>query len=450
MANILLITLCDEFNLGARQLVALLRREGHDARLLCLKRYAKRTLAPDETPDPEWQVELLPGGQRSVLCYPFPITARESELFADLLLRLNPQLVGLSVYYSPQVKRAVEATRFVRAQLPTVPIVWGGPHATLDPEGALRECDLVVAGEGETAVSAIAASLDAGSDWREAPSVVFRGNGGLIRTPPAPLVTDLDSLPFACDDAQGVYYIDDDALAEGTPFSGSDLHRTHKLMTSRGCPFSCSYCMLSYQKEVVPASARLRLRSVPHVIAELEREKARRGTFYLEIEDDIFTLDAARMAEFFALYRERIATPFWCYTHPRFANDQTLGLLRDNGAEFVVMGIESGSDRIANEVFHRRTTGAQVREAARAISRSGLRAFYDLISNNPFEEEEDRIATFHLLRSLPRPLRATTRGAQFLPRRPHRTPARRTRSSAQGRFPDVPFLERAVPSRLGN
>ena len=90
MARILLITLYDEFCLGARQLVANLRQAGHEAYLLCLKQYGKKALAPGESPSPEWQVEVLANGARSVLCYPYPITAREEELLGLVQDALPP------------------------------------------------------------------------------------------------------------------------------------------------------------------------------------------------------------------------------------------------------------------------------------------------------------------------------------------------------------------------
>jgi radical SAM superfamily enzyme YgiQ (UPF0313 family) len=109
------------------------------------------------------------------------------------------------------------------------------------------------------------------------------------------------------------------------------------------------------------------------------------------------------MEEFFASYTPRVGMPFWCYTHPRYAQDDMLKLLAENSAQYVVMGIESGSDRVANEVFNRKTDNEKVIKAAHRIVKHGLRAYYDIISNNPFETEQDRIEMLHLVRSLPKP-----------------------------------------------
>lgn len=414
MARILFITMYDEYSLGVRQLVSNLRNAGHQADMLCLKQYSKRVLEADEEARPEWQTELLPNGLRSVLCFPFEITECERALVTDLLQRLRPDAVGIAAY-SPQVERCTEVTALVRQALPGRPVIWGGPHATLDPVASSEHCDFVMMGECDYAIIELAETLDRGGDPGQVSNVCHRRCGTLVRNPIGPVPQDLDELPFTYHGREGVYYCDNDTLTEGAPFPTSDLWRTHKIMTSRGCPYACTYCMLSFQKEVMPDSTKLRYRSIRHVCDELAQVLADRGNYFLEIEDDIFTLRPERMEDFFDEYRARVDMPFWCYTHPQYARDSMLRLLRDNNAQFVVMGIESGSNTVANDVFNRKVNMQVVVEAAQRIRDNGLRAFYDLISNNPFETEDDRIETFHLVRSLPKPFELQLVELNFYP-----------------------------------
>jgi anaerobic magnesium-protoporphyrin IX monomethyl ester cyclase len=414
MARILFVTLYDEYCLGVRQLMACLRQAGHGADLLCLKQYRKKVITDGSEPNPEWQVELMPSGLKSVLCFPFEITGRERQLVTELLQRLKPDAVGFSVY-SPQIMRTLEATGIVRSALPGVPVLWGGPHATLDPAGSAQHCDFVMMGECDYSIIQFAEALDNGGDLRQIPNVCHLEDGTLVRNPIGPVPQNLDDLPFTYHGREGVYYCDDDKLEEGVPFATSDLWKTHKIMTSRGCPYACTYCMLSYQKEVMPDSTKLRYRSITHVINELAQALRDRGNYFLEIEDDIFTLRPERMEDFFEEYRRRVNMPFWCYTHPQYARDSMLTLLRENNAQFVVMGIESGSDNVANKVFNRKVNMTVVLEAAQRIKANGLRAYYDLISNNPFEAEEDRVETFHLIRRLPKPFELQLVELNFYP-----------------------------------
>jgi radical SAM superfamily enzyme YgiQ (UPF0313 family) len=402
MARFLLITLYNEFNLGVRQLVSELRSEGHEAYLLCLKQYRKKDLAPDEEWYPDWQTELTPDGGRRVLSYPYPLSEREIELLRQLLLRIRPHYVGLSVY-SAFVPQARQVTAIVRQTAPDAIVGWGGPHVTLDPAGSSEMCDVAFVGECDVPLIEFARALDRGGDWRQTPNIAWREHGKLHRQPVGPVVKDLDSLPFTFFGAEGAFYLEDDELVEGRHFPSSELNTSFKIMTTRGCPYVCTFCMLSFQKEVMPDTTRLRFRSIDHCMRELEEARARMGHFFMEIEDDIFTIRPDRMREFFDQYARRIRMPFWCYTHPNYARPEMLQILKENNVEFIIMGIQTGSDRIATEVFDRRVTNATVLQAAHNIRESGLRVFYDIISNNPFETEADRMETFHLLRQIPKP-----------------------------------------------
>ncbi len=402
MARILLITLYNEFNLGVRQLISELREEGHEAYLLCLKQYRKKDLAPEEEWYPDWQTELTPDGGRRVLSYPYPLSPCEIQLFRDLLHKIRPHYVGLSVY-SAFVPQAQQVTAIIKETVPEAMVGWGGPHVTLDPAGSAEMCDVAFVGECDVPMVEFAKALDGGRDWRETPNIAWIEQGKLHRQPISPVVRDLDSLPFTFFGQEGAYYLEDDELVEGRPFPSSELNTSFKIMTTRGCPYVCTFCMLSFQKEVMPDTTRLRFRSIDHCMRELEEAKARMGHFFMEIEDDIFTIKPERMREFFEQYSKRIRMPFWCYTHPNYARPEMLQILKENHVEFIIMGIQTGSDRIATEVFDRRVTNATVLKAAQAIHESGIRVFYDIISNNPFETEEDRVETFQLLRQIPKP-----------------------------------------------
>lgn len=402
MARILLITLYNEFNLGVRQLVSELREDGHEAYLLCLKQYRKKDLLPDEPWYPDWQTELTPSGGRCVLSYPYPLSEAEVSLLRALVTRLRPHFVGLSVY-SAFVPQAQQVTGIVREVAPEAIIGWGGPHVTLDPTGSSEFCDVAFVGECDLPMVEFARALDQRDDWRRTPNIVWREQGKIHRQSVSPVVKDLDSLPFTFFGSEGAFYLEDDELVEGRPFPSSELNSSFKIMTTRGCPYACTFCMLSFQKEVMPDTSRLRFRSIDHCMRELEEAKARMGHFFMEIEDDIFTVKPDRMRAFFEQYSKRIRMPFWCYTHPNYARPEMLQILKDNNVEFIIMGIQTGSDRIATEVFDRRVTNATVLQAAHNIHKAGIRVFYDIISNNPFETEEDRVETFQLLRQIPKP-----------------------------------------------
>ena len=123
---------------------------------------------------------------------------------------------------------------------------------------------------------------------------------------------------------------------------------------------------------------------------------------FVNFQDDVFTFDREWVAEFARSYKKHIGLPFWCYTHALHTDMRTLELLRDAGLQRVTLGIQSGSQRILKEIFNRPVPNRKVIESARTLERIGLEYNFDLITNTPFESEQDCIDTLELLLSLPR------------------------------------------------
>jgi radical SAM superfamily enzyme YgiQ (UPF0313 family) len=159
-------------------------------------------------------------------------------------------------------------------------------------------------------------------------------------------------------------------------------------------------------KKVYGSKYTIRERSVSNVIEELKLEKKRRGHYYLEILDNVFTLKPKRLDRFIEAYHKEIDLPFWCYSHPQCASESVIEPLSRYGhLGFIVMGIQSASENVGEKIFHRKHSADQVVEAARVLNKYNVRAFYDLITNVPGETEDDCRQNLNLLRRLPKPFR---------------------------------------------
>ena len=190
-----------------------------------------------------------------------PPADRTWENLQRELIAFAPDLVGLSVY-TASVSSAMRLGRQAH-ELLRVPIVVGGPHATLNPDkmAAHEFVNTVVTGDGEDVLPQIA-SDPAGFAGR----VV---QGGQI---------DVNAVP----------------RADFTGFFRGDQIRTYPLMTSRGCPFNCSFCTVH-----TVTSRRWRRRSLDAVFSELDAARAEFPQLQrIEIHDDCPTTDVARFKTF--------------------------------------------------------------------------------------------------------------------------------------------------------
>ena len=156
----------------------------------------------------------------------FTIKSAPSEI-VDAIASERPDLVGFSVYlWNVDIVKTVAAA--LRARCRTT-IVAGGPEITHDAASGLRDgtYDFIVRGEGERAFASLCEALSTGSDWRGIPNLAWKDEAGVRMNPIMP-IADLGSLPSPYRSVDG-----DDSLP----------HRIQYLEWSRGCPFSCAYCL---------------------------------------------------------------------------------------------------------------------------------------------------------------------------------------------------------------
>lgn len=405
MARIAFITLYDEFAHGTRILVANLKKHGHFACMICFKSYSQEPLSNVKELYDGMHIQVLPCTGDNINAYSYPPLPKEDQILLDLLRRLKPDLVGIPLTYV-QKMAARRLTALIKKEL-GISIMWGGAHPTTAPDECIQYADYVCRGEAEDALLDVARQIDAGEPFTDVKNIWTRlPDGEVIKNVERPMTDDLDSLPFPDYSKESIFFIDEGELRWGVPFPKSDLNTNYLVMTTRGCPYACTYCYQSYLKTLYKGKKFVRERSLDNVLEELRQTKKRMGHFYLEILDNIFTLKESRVEEFCRRYYEEINEPFWCYTHPRCCKENVIRhLAASPNFEYMIMGIESVSNHIGIDVFHRKQTPDEIVEAAKVLNKYKINVNYDFITNVPGETEEDCRQNLDLLRRFPKPFR---------------------------------------------
>jgi anaerobic magnesium-protoporphyrin IX monomethyl ester cyclase len=407
MARIALIKPFTGLNLGVSQLSAELQRKGHDSKVIYFKDYV---VAPVERAGEMYRSEYAgtvvgPRGRELIWnCYR-PVTQREHELLLAELSDFRPDMVGLSLT-SAGFDVAGEITRLVQERL-QVPVIWGGTGPTLEPERCLQWADLVCINEGEQVICELAARLDEGEHLGDIPGIWERRESEIQRTANRPLL-DLESIAIPDFEPSRTVHIENDTVTRNV--LPHNLGSQYVIMTSRGCPFSCSFCIESVYQDKFGKKGSLRRRSVEVVIEELkfavEKHEIQSVMFY----DDVFTTHRRWLEEFAPRYDKEVGLPFWCYTYPTTTRVEDIRLLAEAGCTSMTMGIQSGSERILKDYFNRPTPLAQARTAMKVVLDAGIQCFFDLITNVEFEVEEDLRSTFEFLMSLPKGVKCVSFG----------------------------------------
>jgi radical SAM superfamily enzyme YgiQ (UPF0313 family) len=215
-------------------------------------------------------------------------------------------------------------------------------------------------------------------------------------------IGDIDKIAFPdFDEARAVYINDDRRVRNVYPHH---LGRQYHIMTQRGCPYSCSFCIESEYQEMFGKKDSLRRRSVDLVIAELVQAKRKHDVEAVMFYDDVFTVNRRWLREFAPRYKAEVGLPFWCYTYPRTTRPEDMRLLKDAGLSSVTIGIQSGSESVLR-AYDRPVERKTAIEAARAIVDCGLAGFFDLITMSEFETEETCRETFDFLLDFPRDMK---------------------------------------------
>jgi len=399
MARVAFIKLFTGLNLGVSQLAGELQRAGHDTRIIYFKDYV---VLPEGGALGSLQADLTGvwvaarARRMNINCYR-PISEREYGLLFDVLAEFRPDLIGFSLTSVP-FKECAAVTRRVKERF-SVPVIWGGSGPSLEPERALEHADLVCVGEGENLIVELAAALDAGSDYSGVKGLCFTRNGEVVRNPPGPL-PEFEQIAIPDFEEARTLHINDDRLRRDV--YPPNLGRQYCIMTQRGCPYSCSFCIESVYQEQYGHS--VRRRSVDVVIEELLLAKHKHGVQAVVFYDDVFTTHPKWLREFAPRYKAEIGLPFWCYTYPRTTRKEDILMLKDAGLAAITIGIQSGSMSVLKE-YNRPIPAEMSIRAAQDLVDCGVDAFFDLITESEFESEETCRETFEFLLAFPRAMK---------------------------------------------
>ena len=283
------------------------------------------------------------------------------------ILALEPDYVGLSAT-TISVNNAARIAEQIKRLAPGVITILGGAHVSAIPERTLEafpSIDYGVVGEGEVSLFELLDRIERNVSVADVPGLAFRpsGNDGAIKANPrAPYIDDLDALPMPAWDLLPSFPHTFQPSLFGYPRSP-----VATLITSRGCPFSCTFCDRS------TSGRKGRMHSVESVVA-LCRELVNRGTRHIMFLDDLFTVRKDRVVDICHAFLEEGFDFTWsCNSHPNLLDLDTMRLMKRAGCWQIAYGIESGSQRVLN-VVKREVRLPKMHETLRMTREAGIRA----------------------------------------------------------------------------
>jgi radical SAM superfamily enzyme YgiQ (UPF0313 family) len=304
----------------------------------------------------------------------------DSRLSAETIVERHGlasfDVVGLS-YYNQNARTAYRMSEAIKARNPRCVIVVGGPHATAAHATLLPRqpaLDVVVRNEGEETFLETITAIGSGAALDGIAGVTFRSNGGIRSEHDRDRLDDLDSLPAPVFDFER--HGDERPLRYFDRTSGA-LKPAVALVTSRSCPYSCSFCA------IILIGRQWRKASAAKVVSDLHEIETQGKTefghvYFMDANFFVSAPRALEVAEALHRYRPGITFSFSTRVNQLIKGKRLLPELKRLGLRAVELGIESGSAAALGR-FAKDTSPEQNDEAVRLLECNGLQLFLDFI-----------------------------------------------------------------------
>ena len=266
----------------------------------------------------------------------------------SVICEFNPKMVVIDTS-TPSIYNDIDVASKIKKEIPECFIVMVGPHVSACPEDTLQKgacIDAIAMREYDGTLVNIASKLDNVSNIKEMlcgiKGIAFRDINGEIKiNEECDYITDLDEIPFV----SSVYK---KHLKIENYFYSHSRYPIISLVTGRGCPHKCTYCVLPQTFH----GHTFRKRSIPNVVSEFQYIAANFPEVKeIMLEDDTITADKQRCKEFaISLIKAKATTIPWSANARAELDLETLRLMRKAGCRLLCVGFESGNQQILNNI----------------------------------------------------------------------------------------------------
>ena len=263
---------------------------------------------------------------------------------------------------------------FLKDKMPDTRFVAIGYYPSIFPKEVLdnSKIDAVIMGEPEMTFSCLCERLSANSGLDGVDGLAFRQGPHVVTNKARGRIEDLDSLPFPSRNL-----INNDLYSE--PFLGRPFTT---ILASRGCPYTCAYCVRTYGNKLV-------CRSAENILVEIREVVCRFGIRNFRFLDDTFTVRKKRVIQICeSMLKEGIKANWTALSRIDTLDRDTLEIMKKAGCRRLYVGIESGSQKVL-DYYKKGYKADQIIENIDLINSSGIKTAGFFMVGAPVETEED-------------------------------------------------------------
>jgi anaerobic magnesium-protoporphyrin IX monomethyl ester cyclase len=312
----------------------------------------------------------------------------------------DPDVIGISGLANYFLDACCELSKEIKSKFPKKFLCLGGPDPTADFESYYRKVpsiDCIFLAEGELSIKVFAEHLLNGTDWRTTKGIVYKNEEGkFIKTPseqkiPAEemdqYLPDYSQVDFDC-----YFRLNSMGYQSRISYHHPNVHKAIDIITSRGCPFMCSFCSIHLN-----FGRPFRSNSVEFVLNHMEELIEKHGIRHFHFEDDHISFDEKRFKSILRGIIQKGWKIVWDTPNGIRADtvDEELAELAvQSGCAFFIFGVESGSQRILDQVVNKSLKLDKVVNAAKVCNEAGIDTLAYYIIGFPGETKEEILQTY--------------------------------------------------------
>jgi radical SAM superfamily enzyme YgiQ (UPF0313 family) len=312
------------------------------------------------------------------------------EKIKEEIQQRKPDIVGIANPFTSQVNHAIKVADLVKEVDKNILTVVGGPHVTVIPVEFLQEApnvDVAVIGEGEYTMLDIVGFVEGKKKIDDVLGIAHRIGSKVVQNPVRPFVENLDDLPYPAYHLVDMEKYLDPKTIEYRSFQ----KRALSMITSRGCPFNCSFCSVHLHM-----GKEFRAHSVDYVVGHIEHVVNTFNVKTIYFEDDNLTFDIERFEAICDKILEKKIKFKWETPNGVRADYLTLDLLKKmkkTGCQSVFVGVESGDQYVLDNIIRKSLKLENVVKFAKLANKVGLRTAGFYIIGFPGETKQTMMNT---------------------------------------------------------
>lgn len=309
-------------------------------------------------------------------------------------------------------ERTLQLIKYIKNKYPNKLLIMGGPNVILDPERLINEfgVDSVCIHEGEIPLKKLIKRYLSGN-FTDIHGLWFKVDGVIKKNAYQRSLQVLDDIPFI--NYKTNYkkltaqngFINETNLAE-SPENPCMPGNSVYVMASRGCPFSCSYCINSFLNDINRQldSKIIRKRNNNKLALELQKiirnEPNINAIFFFD--DDFLIRSVAELHDFEKEYKNRVNLPFHIFANPNSTTKSKIDICYKAGLRSIEYGLQTVSTQTLSK-YERKDASGKIVETLQYISDKNynIKVSIDFITNSPFETDEDILENINFIMNLP-------------------------------------------------